>query len=93
LDDNERWWLHENMSQWQQKIVEWMRDASPPYPIRLKGGRPVFASDLARRNVFTEPYAMPLYPMLDVTPFHPGLEVGYVRDGRSVDPGLRRTAR
>jgi len=43
----------------------------------------MFADDLVRRNVFTEPYALPLFPMKDISPYHPGLEVGYVRDGRS----------
>ena len=83
LDLTERWWLHQNMARWQQKIVKWMMADSPPEPIRLRGTQPVFASDLIRRNIFTEPYAMPLFPMKDIDGYHPGMEVGYVRDGRS----------
>lgn len=79
----ERWWLHQNLARWQQKLVNWMMDASPPDAVRIRGGRPEYSTDLVRRNVFTEPYALPLYPMLDLTSLHPGLEVGYVRDGRS----------
>lgn len=83
LDEKERTWLHQNMANWQQKIVDWMVEDSPPAPVRITSNGPVFADDLVRRNVFTEPYALPLYPMKDISPYHPGLESGYVRDGRS----------
>ncbi|NLI00136.1 MAG: hypothetical protein GX446_11680 [Chthonomonadales bacterium] len=83
LDRNERWWLHQNLARWQQTIVDWMLEALPPDPIRLSPGRVGMADDLVRRNVFTEPYAMPVFPMRGVNPLRPGLEVGYVRDGRS----------
>lgn len=80
LDNNERWWLHQNLARWQQTIVNWMLAALPPEPV-LPG--PKFSADLTRRNIFTEPYAMPLFPMKDVNPRRPGLELGYVREGRS----------
>ena len=83
LDRSERWWLHQNLAHWQQRLVDWMIDATPPDPVRVSQKGPEFATDLVRRNVFTEPYALPLYPMLDLTSVHPGLEAGYVRDGRS----------
>jgi hypothetical protein len=83
LDLSERWWLHQNLAHWQQTLVDWMMGATPPDPIRVRNEKPEFAPDLVRRNVFTEPYALPLYPMMDLTHLHPGLEVGYVRDGRS----------
>ncbi len=83
LDRSERWWLHQNLAHWQQTLVDWMMSATPPDPVRIRNGKPEFALDLVRRNVFTEPYALPLYPMMDLTHLHPGLEVGYVRDGRS----------
>ncbi len=83
LDRNERWWLHQNLSRWQQTIVDWMLEALPPDPIRIYGDRIGMADDLIRRNVYTEPYAMPVFPMRGVNPLRPGLEVGYVREGRS----------
>jgi len=83
LDRNERWWLHQNLSRWQQTIVDWMMESVPPEPIKATDAGPVFADDLTRRNVFTEPYAMPVFPMRGVNPLRPGLEVGYVDDGRS----------
>lgn len=83
LDRNERWWLHQNLSRWQQKIVDWTLEAVPPEPIRLAGGAPLYAEDLTRRNIYTEPYAMPVFPMRGVNPLRPGLEAGYVREGRS----------
>jgi len=42
----------------------------------------MYASDMGRRNVFTEPYAMPCFPMRDFDATRPGMEVGYVRGGR-----------
>lgn len=83
LDRSERWWLHQNLAHWQQTLVDWMMSASPPDPVRVRNSKPEYARDLVRRNVFTEPYALPLYPMMDLTSLHPGLEVGYVMDGRS----------
>ncbi|MBM3492887.1 MAG: hypothetical protein FJX72_00985, partial [Armatimonadetes bacterium] len=83
LDRNERWWLHQNLARWQQTIVDWILEALPPEPIRIVGGRVGLADDLVRRNVYTEPYAMPVFPMRGVNPLRPGLEVGYVRDARS----------
>jgi len=83
LDNNERWWLHQNLARQQQRIIDWMLEALPADPIRLTGSGPVYAYDLLRRNLYTEPYAMPLFPMKDVNPRRPGLEVGFVRDGRS----------
>jgi hypothetical protein len=83
LDFRERWWLHQNLARQQQRIIDWMAAAIPPEPIRLRNNQPQFASDLVRRNLYTEPYAMPHFPMRDITPFHPQIEVGYVRDGRS----------
>jgi hypothetical protein len=83
LDNRERWWLHQNMARQQQRIIDWMADAIPPESIRVTNGKPEFARDLIRRNLFTEPYAMPHFPLRDVTSFHPQMEVGYVREGRS----------
>jgi hypothetical protein len=83
LDRNERWWLHQNLSRWQETIVDWMMESVSPEPIKATDAGPVFADDLTRRNVFTEPYAMPVFPMRGVNPLRPGLEVGYVEDGRS----------
>jgi hypothetical protein len=93
LDRNERWWLHQNLSRWQQTIVDWILEALPPEPIRLTpdAGDPTIegpvrvamAEDTVRRNVYTEPYAMPVFPMRGVNPLRPGLELGYVRDARS----------
>lgn len=83
LDRNERWWLHQNLSRWQQTIVNWMLENVPPEPIRATPQGPVYADDLIRRNIFTEPYAMPMFPMRGVNPRRPGLETGYVREGRS----------
>lgn len=83
LDNNERWWLHQNLARWQQKIIDWMFEALPAEPVRLGGQQPEFAPDLVRRNLYTEPYAMPFFPMKDVNPHRPGLELGYVRNGRS----------
>ncbi|HXG24358.1 MAG TPA: hypothetical protein VNJ09_07385, partial [Chthonomonadales bacterium] len=65
------------------KIIDWMFEALPAEPVRLGGRQLEFAPDLVRRNLFTEPYAMPLFPMKDVNPHRPGLELGYVRNGRS----------
>ncbi|MEW6511194.1 MAG: hypothetical protein AB1428_09575 [Bacteroidota bacterium] len=79
----ERWWLHQNMARWQQTIADWMIEASPPDPVLVRRGKTIFAGDLVRRNVYTEPYGQTLYPMMDISPFHPGLELGFVRDGRS----------
>lgn len=83
LDRNERWWLHQNLARRQQAIVDWILEAMPPEPIRVADGFANYAQDLVRRNVFTEPYAMPVFPMRGVNPLRPGLEVGYVREGRS----------
>lgn len=83
LDNNERWWLHQNLARQQQRIIDWMLEALPAEPIRLGARGPTYAHDLTRRNLYTEPYAMPLFPMKDVNPRRPGLEVGYVRNGRS----------
>lgn len=83
LDYRERWWLHQNLARQQQRIIDWMAAAIPPEPIRLTNNQPQFARDLIRRNLYTEPYAMPHFPLRDITPFHPQIEVGYVRDGRS----------
>lgn len=83
LDRAERYWLHQNLARWQQTIVGWMLAALPSDPIRLDAGPPLFATDLARRNVFTEPYAMACFPMQGFDPTRPGLEVGYVRGARS----------
>src|SRR5205823_6527101 len=78
----ERWWLHQNLARQQQRLVRWIFDALPAEPIQA-GPNPRFAEDLARRNIFTEPYAMPLFPLNEVNSAHPGLELGYVSDGRS----------
>lgn len=83
LDRNERWWLHQNLARWQQSIVNWMLEAVPADPIRTTPAGPVFAEDIVRRNIFTEPYAMPVFPMRGVNPWRPGLEVGYVHGARS----------
>jgi hypothetical protein len=83
LDNNERWWLHQNLARWQQKIIDWMFEALPAEPVQLGRRQPEFASDLVRRNLYTEPYAMPFFPMKDANPHRPGLELGYVRNGRS----------
>lgn len=83
LDKRERLWLHTNLAQQQQRIVDWMREALPPDSIQTNATTPLFAGDLPRRNLFTEPYAMTLFPMRDLSPYHPGLEVGYVKEGRS----------
>jgi hypothetical protein len=83
LSLREREWLHRNMSRQQQRVVDWMLAALPADPVRLFGATQVFARDLPRRNIFTEPYAMPLFPLKDVAPYRPGLEVGCVQGGRS----------
>ena len=83
LDPTERLWLHQNLSRWQQTLVNWIREGLPPEPIRIAGDTLSYAEDLVARNVYTEPYAMPLYPMKGLNSLHPGLEVGYVRNGRS----------
>lgn len=84
LDGRERWFLHQNLAHWQQSIVDWMAAALPAEPVRLSAsGEPRFSEDLVRRNIFTEPYAMPVFPMRGVNDRRPGLEVGYVRGGRS----------
>jgi hypothetical protein len=83
LSLTERVWLHGNLAQQQQRIVDWMFDALPPEPVVLAGSGPRFAGDLARRNIYTEPYGMPLFPMKEVDPRRPGLEAGYVYNGRS----------
>jgi hypothetical protein len=83
LDGKERWWLHQNLGRRQQRIVDWMLGAVPAEPIRITPDGPRFADDLVRRNIYTEPYGMPFFPMKDISDCHPQLEVGYVRDGRS----------
>lgn len=83
LSLREREWLHRNMARQQQRIIDWMLAALPADPVRLSGETQVYARDLPRRNLFTEPYAMPLFPLKDVTPYRPGLEVGCVQGGRS----------
>lgn len=83
LSRREREWLHRNMARQQQRIIDWMAAALPADPVRLVGATSVFAQDLPRRNLFTEPYAMPLFPMKEVSPYRPGMEVGYVQGGRS----------
>jgi hypothetical protein len=60
-----------------------MFEALPPEPITLGNASANYLRDLARRNIFTEPYGDLVYPMKQVSEFHPGLEVGYVRDGRA----------
>jgi hypothetical protein len=76
-------WLHQNLARWQQTIIDWMFAALSADPVKITDGKSAFATDLLRRNLYTEPYAMPLYPMKDISPYHPGLEAGYVRNGRS----------
>ncbi len=83
LNMQEREWLHRNMASQQQRLIDWMFAALPAEPIRLAGSTSSFAPDLPRRNLYTEPYAMPLFPMKGVSPYRPGLEVGLVRNGRS----------
>jgi hypothetical protein len=83
LDNNERWWLHQNLARQQQRVIDWMLEALPAEPVRLLVNGPVFAQDMVRRNLYTEPYAMPLFPLKDVNARRPGLEVGYVKNGRS----------
>ncbi len=79
----QRLWLHQNLARWQQTIVNWMREGLGPEAAGLSSGTPEYADDLVARNVYTEPYAMPLYPMKGIDALHPGLEVGYVVNGRS----------
>jgi len=88
LDPGERYWLHRNLARQQQRIVGWMFEALPAEPIVLEPPAapdeknvPFYAVDLARRNLFTEPYAMSTFPTSGITPFHPGLELGYVAEG------------
>jgi hypothetical protein len=83
LDKSERWWLHQNLARQQQRITDWLFDALPIDPVRMDRRGRFFANDMIRHNIYTEPYAMPLFPMLDVTSLHPGLEAGYVHNGRS----------
>lgn len=83
LSLTERFWLHSNLASWQQKIVRWMSDAIPGEAIRVSPSGARYHDDLTRRNVYTEPYAMPCFPMQKISQWHPGLEVGYVLDGRS----------
>lgn len=83
LDVTQRMWLHQNLAWWQQTLVNWIREGLPPEPVQLSEGEPAYAEDLVARNVYTEPYAMPVYPMKGLNSLHPGLEVGYVLNGRS----------
>ncbi len=83
LNLQERNWLHLNLARQQQRIVDWMFDTLPPTPIRIIDKKPLFVNDIPRRNLFTEPYAMPLFPLNALGTGHPGLELGYVVNGRS----------
>jgi hypothetical protein len=82
LDAHERWWLHSNLAAQQQRIVQWMRSALTAPPILVREGHAQFSDDSVRHNIFTEPYGMPLFPMKETTSYRPGIELGYVRDGR-----------
>lgn len=82
LDSRERMWLHQNLAHEQQRVIDWMFAALPAERVRLAPG-PLFSGDLARRNLYTEPYAMPLFPLKEMGSSHPGIELGYVRNGRS----------
>ncbi|MCX6360909.1 MAG: hypothetical protein NT029_13945 [Armatimonadetes bacterium] len=83
LSKAEKLWLHGNLARWQQTIVDWMVGALGSEPMRATNDETTYAADLVRLNLYTEPYAMPLYPMKAVSRFRPGLELGYVEGGRS----------
>jgi hypothetical protein len=83
LNVQERSWLHLNLARQQQRIIDWMFEALPSDSVQIITHTPRYSSDLVRRNLYTEPYAMPLFPMKEVGTTHPGLEVGYVNNGRS----------
>jgi hypothetical protein len=83
LSKVEKLWLHGNLARWQQTIVEWMTGALGSEPMQAADDETAYAGDLVRLNLYTEPYAMPLYPLKGVTRFQPGLELGYVEGGRS----------
>ncbi len=83
LNLQERNWLHLNLARQQQRIIDWMFNTLPPTPIRIIEGKPFFVNDIPRRNLFTEPFAMPLFPLNALGSGHPGLELGYVVNGRS----------
>ncbi len=83
LSKPEKHWLHGNLARWQQTIVDWMTGALGSEPMRAADDETTYAGDLVRLNLYTEPYAMPLYPLKGVTRYQPGLELGYVEGGRS----------
>ena len=79
----ERQWLHLNLGVQQQRVIDWMLGALPPDPITILKGLPHFERDLVRRNLFTEPYALPMFPMNEYSSTHPGIELSNVQDGKS----------
>ena len=81
LNGRERFWLHLNLARQQQRLVDWMLEALPAEPIR-PGSRTPYAPDLVRRNLFTEPFGMPVFPLKGVDPHRPGIELGCVLEGR-----------
>ena len=83
LNSRERWWLHQNLGRQQQRIIDWMQTALAPDPLLAGIDVDDNPLDITRRNLYTEPYAMPCFPMKDISSYHPGLEAGYVREGRS----------
>ncbi|HEY3266322.1 MAG TPA: hypothetical protein VGM37_05305 [Armatimonadota bacterium] len=83
LDAKERWWLHQNLARQQQRLIDAMLLANPPEPTRIRRGGALYAEDLVRRNLFTEPYAMTYFPMKEISAFHPQMEAGFVHEGRA----------
>lgn len=84
LDGHERWWLHQNLARQQQRLVNDMINSLEPDPIIIGGeSHRTSRAKLTFDNIYTEPYAMPLYPLKEVTEWHPGLELGSVENACS----------
>lgn len=83
LDARERLWLHQNLARQQQRLIDWMFAALPAEAVQMAPGGPHFGLDLVRHNLFTEPYAMPLFPMKELGTTHPGMELGFVNHAKS----------
>ncbi|MEP6754805.1 MAG: hypothetical protein ABJA67_04825, partial [Chthonomonadales bacterium] len=54
----------------------------PPAAINIVGVRPHFERELVRHNIFTEPSALPMFPLKEYGNTHPGMELSYVQDGK-----------
>ncbi len=84
LTGSERWWLHQNLARQQQRLVNDMISSLQPDPILIgSNSHRTSRTKLTIDNIYTEPYAMPLYPLKEVTEWHPGIELGSVENGCS----------